>query len=167
MKTLMTAAVVTALLAGAALAASDSGQTYIFASVPKACLITDQSSSINLTGKAVGQWTSGTFSYQCNFTGNSQVLTFQSTNGGIFNPDNGTDLVDYGIYLNDAPNSFAVSDPAVLLASEAKPGPVPFFQIVDTTAANTNETAFFEVALAAPLTVAGTYSDTLAITIAP
>jgi hypothetical protein len=151
------------MLSGAALAA-DSESTRIFAEVDNVCTITTQSDEIDLTNTAPDQWAPGEFTYQCNFVG-SPTLTFASLNGGLLNPSNGTDLVDYGIYLNDAPA--AQSPSGSLLASNSTGGGFSYSNITATTLPNQDVSPFFQVGPLDSFDVAGVYEDVLTISIAP
>lgn len=158
----LTAVSAVALLAGSAMAA-DSASTRVFADVTGTCTITSQSDQIDLTNTAPDTWENGEFTYQCNFVG-SPTLTFTSANGGMINPDNGTDNVDYGIYLNDV--DYGNTPSTSLKASESQGGYV-FNNITTTTMANTDVSPIFKVGPLDSFDVAGTYEDVLTIDIAP
>lgn len=124
------------------------------------------SSAIDMTGYAVNTPVAGVFKYQCNFAGGNTILRFTSANGGV---KNGSNLADYGIFLNDqTPGALGAPNPNQWLrASNSTGAGVPFFNIAVPTAANVEQTPYFYVGLIQPVTVAGTYTDTLTITILP
>jgi hypothetical protein len=157
---LLSSAAVALMGAGTALAA-DSASVQITATQAQSCTINDggTSSALDL-GTTVDAPIAGTFSYQCNFVG-SPTLTFTSLSGGV---TDATNTYDYGIYLNDAAPA---SPPSAWLQASASTGGVPFTGITSTTAPNTAVTPFFSVGLSEAIDVAGSYSDTLTIDIAP
>lgn len=157
MRRILLATTAFAFSAGMAMAA-DSANVEITAENPAACEIVTASSSLNL-GTVVETYVPGDFTYQCNFVG-SPTLTFTSLNGGVVN---GAYSSDYGIYLNDAPAS---GTPSVDWL-QASGTPAVYFGITSTVAPNTPTSPSFAVALTEPLEVAGLYSDTLTISIAP
>jgi spore coat protein U-like protein len=157
-KFLSVATVLAAITASPALAA-DTASTQIDASLAPSCDITSQSS--NLTLGAVDEVVPGVFTYSCNFIG-SPTLTFTSANGGVTTAENGGAQADYGVYLNDAAPSGA---PSSWLQASATPQ--SYTGITQSLAPNSSVSPSFAVGLSEALVVAGTYSDTLTITIAP
>jgi spore coat protein U-like protein len=147
--------------AGAALAA-DSGSVQITATQQDSCQIDSMSSSLDL-GNVVDTPVVGDFQYRCTFVGSPQ-LTFTSANGGVETSSNGGATADYGIYLNDAAPS---SPPSTWLQASAATGGVTYTNITTTVAPNTTVAPSFQVGLTQPLTVSGTYTDTLTVDIAP
>jgi hypothetical protein len=149
-----------------ALAAGTNGAE-VSASVTQTCQINVGTSTIvDLTGAGVNTPVQGTFYYQCNFTGGNTTLRFTSANGGV---KNGADLANYGIFLNDlSPAAVGAPLPTQWLqASNATGGGVPFVNIAVPTAVNTQMSPYFYLGLTQPVTVAGTYLDTLTIQISP
>ena len=155
-----TVAAVAALTSTSAFAAG-SAEVAINAELAKECKITASSSSITLTNNKVP--VAGQFEYSCNFTG-SPTLTFASANGGVKTTSGDAAAADYGIYLNDT--AYTNDTATWLKASEATTAQT-FDDITTTDAPNTTKSPSFAVALLEDLTVAGTYSDTLTITVAP
>ena len=154
-----TVAAVAALTSTSAFAAG-SAQVAVNANLAKECKITASSSAITLTNDKAP--VAGNFEYSCNFVG-SPTLTFKSANGGVKTDDNGGATADYGIYLNDTAYSNDTSN--WLRASQAIGQ--NYDGITTTVTANTPVAPKFAVALVDTLTIAGTYSDTLTITVAP
>jgi len=147
--------------------ASGSNGAQVSASVDKVCIIDAGTSSlIDLSGAAVNTAVSGVFLYQCNFVGGNTTLRFTSANGGV---KNGVSLANYGIFLNDqTPAALGAPSPTQWLqASNALAPGVPFSNISVPTQANQLRQPYFYVGLTQPVTVAGTYTDTLTITISP
>jgi len=164
MRTFLLAAAAVALTgASTALAAGPDANIALSAENPRECHITSYDSAIALT-PAVDTYVSGNFQYQCNFVG-SPTLTFSSANGGLVN---GTYKSDYGIYLNDAAVSGVPSSWQQASTTPKSYGDGgDYGAITGTTAPNTVTTPNFAVGLSQPLEVAGTYTDTLTISIAP
>ncbi len=133
---------------------------------PHCEILAGTSSNIDLSGTAVNVGVEGDFVYKCNFVGGNTIVNIKSANGGLLN---GSDLVNYGIFLNDqTPAALGAPNPLDWFrASNATGGGVPFPNIVVPAAANSAQTPHFLVGLRAPLTVAGTYTDTLTFTISP
>jgi hypothetical protein len=148
-------------LIGAGAAMADTASVEITATQEETCTINASSTSSSIALGAVDEAVAGVFEYQCNFVG-SPTLTFTSTNGGV---SNGTDIADYGIYLNDTAPSSAPS--TWLQASAATGSGAVYNNITSTTAANTNTPTNFSVGLTEALPVAGDYSDTLTIDLVP
>jgi len=162
MRKLLLATSALALLgAGSALAAGSS-QTQITATSQQTCQINAQSAVLDL-GSVVDVPVAGSFVYQCNFVGAPQ-FTFTSANGGVKTSENNGGLANYGIYLNDTAPSTA---PSAWLQASATTGGAAFTGISTTTAPNAPVSPSFSVGLSQALPVAGAYSDTLTIAIAP
>jgi hypothetical protein len=164
MRNLLITAAVAALVSAAPAFAGNTKATEVNASLPATCSIIEQSASLTLG--AVGEAVPGSFQYTCNFIG-SPALTFSSANGGVYNPENGKSTKKYGIYLNDAAPSVS---PSSWLQSSATPQAYPSpdtGNITTSNPANVTVSPHFEVALTEALDVAGTYTDTLTISIAP
>jgi spore coat protein U-like protein len=162
MRKLLLAGSALALLGAGSAMAGNSAQTQVTAVNPPSCTITNQSSNLDL-GVVVDAAVNGAFSYTCNFDG-SPSFTFASLNGGVYTGENGTATADYGIYLNDAAYSSA---PSSWLRASASTGTGTTMGGISTTVHNAGSSPVFALGLAAPLPVAGSYSDTLTITIAP
>lgn len=160
---LTTVAAVAALTAAPALAEGPkSATTEVTATVARDCTASS-GSSIAISGSAAGTTANGTFTYSCNFTG-APSISIASLNGGLKSGGVDGRTVDYGVYLNDnapttAPNAWAQA--STLTTAQT------FDNITTTTAPNTPTTPSFAVGLSSALLVAGNYSDTLTITIAP
>jgi hypothetical protein len=155
------------LIAGAPAYAGGTNATQVSSTVTKTCQINAGSSSvIDLTGLPVNTPQAGTFNYQCNFAGGNVGLRFTSSFGGV---KNGSDVANYGIFLNDqTPAALGYPSPSQWLqASNATGGGVPFVNISVPLAPNTQRSPYFYVGLTQPVTVAGTYTDTLTIQITP
>lgn len=157
-KVILTTAAALAALTAAPAFAADSVSTTINASLDPTCDITSHSPTLTLG--AVDEVVPGVFSYQCNFIGDP-TFTFTSANGGVKTTENGEATATYGIYLNDAPVSGA---PSTWLQSSATP---VSYSVSTSLTPNTTVSPNFAVALTQALTVAGSYSDTLTISIAP
>ncbi len=163
MRRLLLATSALALLGAGSAMASGSSQTQITATNPQNCQINSASPSIDL-GTVVNVAVPGTFTYQCNFQG-APTLTFQSANGGVSTAQNGGGLANYGIYLNDAAPG---SPPSTWLQASAATGAGAVYNGITTElTANAAVSPVFQVGLSQTLPVAGTYADTLTISIAP
>jgi hypothetical protein len=157
---LSTVAAIAAMTSTSAFAAG-SADVAINASLAPKCTISASSSALTLTSDKAP--VAGTFEYSCNFVG-SPTMTFTSLNGGVATTENGTAKADYGIYLNDT--AYTGDTSSWLKASQAATTQT-YNGITTTVTPNTTVTPSFAVALLDTLTVAGTYSDTLTITVAP
>lgn len=162
--------IVTAAIAAAALAspayASNSAQTEVNASLAQSCAISNVSPSLTLGGLDVP--VQGAFTYSCNFTGQPSI-TIQSANGGVATVDNNnTYKVNYGVWVNDAAPSSA---PSAWAQASNLTGPGQTFGpssgFLTTTAPNAPQNPYYYVGRTSPITVAGTYTDTLTFTINP
>jgi hypothetical protein len=160
MRKILLATAALALGAGAAYAA-DSENVEITAEQAPLCDITNISSNIPLAGVDVA--VAGVLQYECNFVG-SPTFTFTSANGGVATLENGGGVADYGIYVNDvAPGG----PPSSWLQASAATTPQVYPGISFSAPANTTISPFFSVGLTQALPVAGSYSDTLTVDIAP
>ena len=156
-------AAVAALASATPAFAADSGDTQINASLAPTCSIVEQSSALTLG--AVDEQVPGVFKYTCNFVGQPN-LNFTSANGGVKTTENGGALRNYGIFLNDQdPNSLGYPSPQSWLQASQTPQSYP--NISTSSPANSIEEPYFIVALTQPLLIAGSYTDTLTINIAP
>lgn len=160
MRRILLATAALALCAGSAMAAG-SANVAITASQDPVCNITNISSGIPLAGVDVA--VAGTLQYKCNFVG-SPTFTFTSLNGGVKTTDNGGGTADYGIYVNDIAPSSA---PSTWLQASLAATPQVYPGISFSAPANATISPFFSVGLSTALPVAGSYSDTLTVDIAP
>lgn len=158
MRRILLATAALALSAGSAFAA-DTATVAIDAFQAQTCDITASSSNISLAALNVA--VSGVFQYQCNFVGNP-TLNFVSGFGGVKTTENGGGIATYGIYLND---NLPGGPPNTWLQSNATPQSYPAITL--SAPANTTISPTFQVGLTQALPVAGTYSDTLTISITP
>jgi spore coat protein U-like protein len=160
MRRILLATAAFAFSAGMAMAA-DTANVEINAEQEPLCDITNISPSVSLAGVEVG--VAATLTYQCNFEG-SPTFTFTSLNGGVYTTENGTALADYGIYVNDvAPGGL----PSSWLQASTATTPQVFPGISFSAPPNTPINPYFSVGLTQPLPVAGVYTDTLTVSIAP
>ncbi|MCE9523489.1 MAG: hypothetical protein K8S25_13785 [Alphaproteobacteria bacterium] len=163
-KVLLTTAAFAFIGAGSAMAA-DTANVEITAEQAPVCDITAVSGSIPLAGVNVA--VPGLFEYECNFEG-SPTFTFTSANGGVETTDNGGGIADYGIFLNDqTPAALSVPLPSDWQPASGATAGVVYGSISLSAPPNTTITPYFSVGLTQPLPVAGSYSDTLTIDIAP
>jgi len=150
----------------AAICSAAASDVAVTSSVERACQINGSTSTaIDLTGDAVNTPHAGLFEYQCNFAGGPVIINIKSDNGGL---KNGTSLANYGVFLNDqTPAALGVPNPSGWAQASALTAGFPFFNITVPTTANVAKQPPFYVGLTQPVTVAGTYTDTLHITISP
>ena len=92
-------------------------------------------------------------SVNCNYGGSASV-TFSSANNGVMK--NGTDTVGYKVYVSGSANPFS--------SGVALTSPIVWNGWPAST--NSNQTRSLSVALDAPATVAGTYTDTITLAVA-
>jgi hypothetical protein len=146
------------LLAGAAMLATTgmamalgSDTITVSTTLAQACSVSITSTSVTMPsdGNLSG---SEAFSYQCNYASGTTTLTFDSGFNGV-SADGGTTTFAYNI----TPSTGAAGTSAA-----------PFNNTpVVNAVANAPSNASFTVDLLNPLAVAGTYTDTLTISIAP
>lgn len=160
MRRILLAASAFVLTAGAAMAA-DTANVGIDATQAPICDITNISSNLSLAGVDVA--VPGVLQYQCNFEGNP-IFTFTSANGGVKTLSNGGATVSYGIYVNDIAPSSA---PSTWLQASTAIVPQVYPSISFSAPPNSTISPSFAVGLSAPLPVAGVYTDTLTVSIAP
>jgi hypothetical protein len=154
---LIPAALSAALIAGSALAA-DSGSTLVFGNVLENCTVTAPPAStvsvISLDIQPIGN-----FSYTCNFIGPSASIRFWSTNGGaLVNPDSGSETLPYRFNWQGLVTNADLTNTEITAAVVAVNPGAP---------ANSVTTLAASIALDDTATVAGTFSDTIFISIAP
>ena len=153
------------LLAGAAMLATtgmamaaDSETVAISALVTANCTLTDPADIAFPNNSTTGATANRTFNFTCNFSGNNGstlAVSFQSTNGGLKNlADPTTRLYNFQYGANTAVVSSAIQAVDV--------------DYPETSAtANLAESRAFTVTLNEALPVAGNYTDTLNVSIAP
>ena len=158
-KLILSTAVALAAMTSSAAFAAGSAEVAVNASLAPSCSIVSSSPSLTLVGTAA---VPGDFTYKCNFTGSPSV-SFTSANGGVKSTGTDANTADYYIYLNDNAGTAGAGSARASTIGASN----PFTDITKTTAPNTNTTPSFSLALVSPLTVAGTYQDTLTISVAP
>lgn len=144
-------------LAGAA-SAADSGTTLVFGDISEFCTVTaPPASTVSVTSTAPQDI--GNFSYSCNFIGPSASIRFWSTNGGaLVNPESGGETLPYlfnwqGLVANADLTPEETSATIVAVNPGAPPNSVTVLAA--------------SIALQQTATVAGVFSDTIFISIAP
>ena len=159
MRKLLLAASALVVLGAAPAMALDSETVIVSASVSATCSVSDPNDVSFGTDPVVGATNTSNFSFTCNFAGNSVgtlQVSFQSANGGLANVNDGTDrsyTVKYG------------ANAAVTAASIEVPADIDYPET--SGAANVANARSFTVQLAEALPVAGAYSDTLTVSVAP
>jgi spore coat protein U-like protein len=152
------------LLAGAAMLATTglamavvaptSQNVGITASLAELCTITDPN-DVAVPGTTSGSTSpAANFTFACNFAGAGAApvlqIAFSSANGGL---TSGSETVDYNINYGAA----------IISSATAFVAPV---QVAETTSgANATNNRSFTVSLAEDITVAGSYSDTVTVSI--
>ena len=135
--------------------------------VGEVCTITSPNSAVTLT--TVDAQLPVVFTYRCNFIG-APTLSFQSQFGGIRGDAPGNPVLPYAIYLNDSapavpPSAWQQSTTAQTPASYGPAGTNP--AITSTVSPNVDRMPDFRVALREAMIIAGNYTDTLTVSIAP
>lgn len=157
MRKLLLATTVFALAGAGSALAEGSGDVYITASVTPLCSMTEPEDIDFGTDPGQGASDQSDFSINCNFTGDNYgdlQITFQSANGGLWNDNEGERRL-YNVEYNS--QSFSSSD--------AEGGG---YAVGDTSeAANEDLNRTLTVTLDEALDLAGDYSDTLTVSIAP
>jgi|KBSSwiStaDraftv2_1062776.scaffolds.fasta_scaffold849212_2 hypothetical protein len=152
-----------ALLAGllaATPAMADSAAVLVQSTVQPVCSFSTKPAAVQSIQPVAGEYNLGDLGYTCNFQGNAN-LTLVLPNGTNFhNPATGATDVGYGLRWLVPPNSSGTG-----YASFAA-GNYPF-QWPTAQVPNTETKGALMVKLATNLTVAGTYSTTIAYTITP
>jgi hypothetical protein len=139
--------------AGAALAGSKTVEFNLSSSLGKTCTIAADSTNL-IVGPLASASAQGDFSTNCNFEASDLTLTFTSANGGLKNPVEGNTELYNITFDGETFDSGAAQSGSVLVR------PSGLF-------ANQPIARNFVVALQADLTIAGEYSDVLAVTVAP
>ena len=156
MRKLLLATTVLALAGAGTALAEGSGEVVITAAVSPLCSMTDPDDIDFGLDPNAGASEQSEFSINCNFTGNNNgdlQITFLSANGGLLNDAEGETRL-YSIGYNaqsfssaDAQSGYPVGD--------------------DISDANTDESRSLTVTLDEALDLAGDYTDTLTVSIAP
>lgn len=147
---------------GMAMAAGEQSFT-ISAPVTAKCTVTDPANIGFNNDSAVDAEQEGTFSFSCNFAGTNGTGTgalkigFKSTNGGLVNAADSSGPKSYG---------FTYEENAEVTAATLGAGTGVTFNETSSAPGAANERAFL-VRLAQILPVAGTYSDTINVTVSP
>ena len=138
-------------LAGAGVAfASGSAQVTINSSLDASCSVSDATTTLTLSG-TVAQ--TGHFTTTCNFSAADLHVQFQSDKGGVYNSvENVT--APYTLTYNAGAHDSSTLTGAGVTIDHASGSTSPVIRDYD-------------VALNAPLSVAGSYADTLTITVTP
>jgi spore coat protein U-like protein len=145
---------------GTAMAAGPQTQgVQVTATVTASCSLTDPDDVSFGPDPLVGATDTSNFSFTCNFAGDggegALQIGIESDNGGLANPADGTDRSYTISYEGGTPFTAASAEGAPVLIPES------------STTAGVAELRSFEVALAEALPVAGSYSDTLTVSVAP
>ena len=152
---LSTVAAIAALTSTSAFAAG-TASVNVSSTLAQSCSISTDGSTVTLTGTTAA---STPVTVTCNFTG-TPTIAYTSANKGVKGGEGGELVVDYLINYGGTPA------PGNLLASIADGGPAATFNANPVTP-NSPNVASLSFALVAAPTVAGTYSDTLTLTVAP
>lgn len=157
-KVLLATAAFAIVGAGSAVAA-DNSNVAITATVSAECTMTDPDPIDFGTDPSDGAVETSNFEFTCNFAGDggesALTVTFESDNGGLTNPGDTQPRV----------YTVAYDGNAAFTSTDAQALPVPFAET--STTANVAEPRSFDVTLDEDLPVAGSYSDTLFVSIAP
>ena len=157
MKTFIVAAIA-GLVASPAFAAGQT-QTIVTGTLEQSCTVSAPATqTFNPASTALQQV--GTVSYQCNFVGNASLRMWSQNGGTVIAPASAANgntaqsrtygTIFDGTALAQLPN--AATGPAIVRA---------------VTAANTAQTGTTSIQLSSAATVAGTYTDTIFVSIAP
>lgn len=151
---LLAAAALTVVGVGSALAAGGPLPVNISATLAESCSLT-QPSDIGLTGTTAGTSGVSNFSVTCNFGGTGltpMTVTFESDNGGV---KSGANVVDYTIAFESTSGLASAAALAPLVAPSSSAG------------ANVATPKSFTATLASDITIAGTYTDVVHVSVAP
>jgi len=148
MRKLLLASAALALVAGTANAADNDSVT-VTTTVPQACNVSITETNVALPADAVGTAVAN-FTYVCNFTDTTADLAWNSTNGGV---TDGFTTHNYSIVSSLGGSGTAAAEPTD--------------SNVATTANVASGPQTVTLQLLSPIIVAGTYTDTLAVTITP
>lgn len=143
------------LLAGAAMLATTSMAMAVAVTSDSVTVSTTvaESCSVNITATTVALPSDATassavpFTFECNYTGTTAALTYTSTNGGAGSAANPYNIV------------------TLVGADGTSAAPLVTSGLVTTALTPVNNS--FTLQLQAPILIAGTYSDTLTVSIAP
>ena len=151
MRKVLLATAAFALLGTGVAFASGSDSVLVTTTVPQSCTVDMESTDVTLPSTGASSASTG-FSYTCNFTGNVADVTIHSVNGGVDDDGAGGNAAHVYNITSTVGNGSSAADVVAL--------DVP-------STALTAMPQSFTLALQAPILVAGTYTDTLSISIAP
>lgn len=127
--------------------------------VPKTCTVAFADGS-NLTVPADGSESAAkTVNLSCNFVGNTADLTFTSANGGVQDSSPGASLTTPQVY--NIKYGQGTTTPTLIGDSTAPATATDVLSAVGLT------TGVFKAQLADGITTAGTFSDTVSVTVSP
>lgn len=137
-----------------------SSTTLVTADVSKSCEFSTELDPIETIGNTPGTYTIGDLGYTCNFQGSGATVTISSTGGTeLVNPADTGGGVQYRVRWGLSPFvSLTAAGPGVaeIEAGVIPPGPP-----------RTEVKGAVSIQYSSPLTVAGTYTDTIVFTISP
>ena len=128
--------------------------------LPKTCRFSTVPNAVVPITTTAGEKTIGDLGYTCNFTGQVALVLDLPNGTRLYNPDNGTDTVDYGLAWTLPPNSPTPS------YQNFAPGQLPF-NWPTAGAPNVENKGTLYMKLPADLKVAGTYTSVIRYTINP
>jgi hypothetical protein len=131
---------------------SNTGSTQIGGTLAQSCSLTPPADKTDLNVTSTSEQTIGNATYSCNFSGTGAGISISTGNGGQLK--SGTNTVAYQLKLGGG-SYFA---PTIAPQSAESPS---------ITAANSAQTSSLKITLGAAATIAGTYTDTVNLTIAP
>ena len=158
-KIILTAIAALAASASTSAFAAGSAAVNISSTLAKSCTITTPGTVVTLTGTDASTTTT---TVTCNFTGTPQ-LSYTSLNKGALSGETGADAGKLDYYINFGGTSVSSTN---LLASAANGGAGATFPGA-SGAANAPVTSDLALGFKTAPSIAGTYTDTLTITVAP
>lgn len=143
----------------------------ISATLPQSCAFDSSNSKTTYVLSNDSRTDSGKIAYSCNYIG-TPTVTITSANGGL-TPDskavaNGAALVPYQLVFGDRATANGAQGGMISGSfTQAVSSQTDALGWTSTAAANQAVNPTFAIYLTNPMTVAGSYSDTVTITIAP
>jgi spore coat protein U-like protein len=161
MKKLFTAAAFAAAMTGTP-AFAEAEDLAITGLLEKACVISTLSNTVTLQNDS--RTVTANLNYSCNFLGAPSV-TLKSANGGVKTTENGGATQAYAVWLNDAasPTDYATW----IQSGDMLAGVTSTSWVSGSTTPNTTMIPVIRFRLLNSLKVAGTYEDTVTVTIEP
>ena len=157
---LSSAVVLTCLIVAAPAWADDSTAVLVESTVPAVCTFTSRPRAVQSIAPVTGEYSLGNLGYTCNFQGNASLVLHLPNGTNFRNPAAGATDVGYGLKWLLPPNAGGMTYQSFAPGNQS-------FQSPTAPTPNAETRGALWIKLNANLTVAGTWSTTIAYTITP